>query len=321
MSDGSFRIGGASIIVSLGMTVTLAELPLRSIALDGVVQGPEFDVESQRFSFDHHGDCVRLVTSATCRQVLDAILLGLEPSEFTVYVNDVDADTVLAVALLAYPEWLVQDGATPTMVRRLVEVVGSRDAHGPAYPVADRALLARFAEAVALPVRRSGVTVAKMADDLTRGVAGVAALVGDLAEAMDRETRPGFGDEQRVALDRPSSAFVVTHSGTGWAMATSDVDALDEGYARGFHRLVMWRGLDDGSTAYTVARRSDLVGGFPVGPASRPGTILAALAAREPGWGGGTSIGGAPRHPDGRRSALSPSEVFHIVEGVVAALR
>ncbi|WP_133150915.1 hypothetical protein [Frankia canadensis] len=321
MGDMSIQIGGARVVVAPGLTVALAELPLRSIALDGVVQGPELDVEGQRFSFDHHGDCVRLVTSATCRQVQDAILLGLEPSEFTVYVNDVDADTVLAVALLAHSEWLAEAGATPTVTRRLVEAVGSRDAHGPAYPVADRELLARFAEALALPVRRAGVAAMEIAEDLTGAVARVAALIARLAEAMDREVLSGVGGEHKAAPRRPSDSFVVTHSGTGWTMATSDVDALDEGYAHGFHRMVMWRRLGDGSTAYTVARRSDLVGGFPVGPASRPGTILAALAAREPGWGGGTSIGGAPRHPDGGRSALSPDEVFHIVEGVVVALR
>jgi hypothetical protein len=104
-------------------------------------------------------------------------------------------------------------------------------------------------------------------------------------------------------------------------MATSDANAFDQVYEAGHTRVVMWRRRADGSTAYTVGRRSDLVDGFPVGPAGDPGTILGALAAREPGWGGGSSIGGAPRHPDGRRSSLQPDEVFAIVEDVVAAAR
>ncbi|WP_043603413.1 MULTISPECIES: hypothetical protein [Protofrankia] len=77
-----------------------------------------------------------------------------------------------------------------------------------------------------------------------------------------------------------------------------------------------------------VARRLDRVhrgtaqrpGGRLPGRAGRgAGTILGALAAREPGWGGGSSIGGAPRRPDGSRSSLHPDEVFTIVEAAVTA--
>ena len=45
--------------------------------------------------------------------------------------------------------------------------------------------------------------------------------------------------------------------------------------------------------------------------------ILAALSLREAGWGGGSTIGGAPRHPDGSRSKLPPDVVFELVEAVV----
>ncbi|MBL7487468.1 hypothetical protein I6A60_05985 [Frankia sp. AgB1.9] len=80
---------------------------------------------------------------------------------------------------------------------------------------------------------------------------------------------------------------------------------------------MLWREQLDGTTAYTVARRSALVDDFPVGPPDQPDTILAALAAREPGWGGGTTVGGAPRHPDRRRSTLTPDEVFTLIEHTV----
>jgi len=322
VSESRFVIEGLRLVVSPGLTVRLEELPPYSIAVDGVVQGSVIDAEQGRFSFDHHGECVRLVTSATCRQVADALLLGVEPGEYTVYVNDVDADTVLAVALLAHPEWLAAGTPTVVPVRRLVEAAGGRDAHGPAYPVLEPDLLARFSEMVPLPSRRSGTNADEMAADLAQGVEGVARLVTVLAgkgSAERPETRND--DENQAEAGRGTASFSVTHTGAGWVMATSDADALDEGYARGFPRLVMWRRLEDGSIAYTVARRSDLVSGFPVGPASRPGTILAALASREPGWGGGSSIGGAPRHPDGSRSSLTPDDVFAIVERVVAGAR
>ncbi len=350
VADGGRRVlvGDLPVVVVPGRTVDLHELPPYSIALDGVVQGPVLDLRGRRLSFDHHGNCIRLVTTATCRQVADALLLGLDPRRYTAYVNDVDGDTALAVALLANPDWLAATSPFRGQVRRLVEAVASRDAHGPAYPVADPDLLAAFAARVPLPSRRSGgVDAPRMAADLSRCMAAIAELAHDLADprnlaelALD-PAGPGDPAGQADAADparpagrprrypadgtapaaraRPAAPFRITHAGTGWVMATSETDAFDRVYEAGHTRVVMWRSLPDGSTAYTVGRRSDLVDGFPVGPVGEPGTILGALAAREPGWGGGSSIGGAPRRPDGSRSSLPPDEVFTIVEETVIA--
>jgi hypothetical protein len=289
--------------------VLLDELPPYSIALDGLVQGPALDLDGRRLSFDHHGDCVRLVTSATCRQVLDALLLGLDPGTYTVYINDIDADTALAVALLAHPEWVAPESPHALRVRALVETVGSRDAHGPAYPVADPALLAAFTAAVPLPHRRTPTRNRDPAETLV----GCVTAIADLVTHGSGPTT----DERPASPARRASTFTVTHTGTGWVMATSTGDGFNPVYAAGHTRVVLWQPLPDSSIAYTVGRRSDLVDHFPVGPPSTPGTILAALAAREPGWGGGTSVGGAPRHPDGSRSTLAPDEVFTVIETVV----
>lgn len=291
----------------------LDELAVYSIALDGFVQGPAIDTTGRRLSFDHHGGCLRLATSATCRQVADALLLGLDPDRYTVYVNDVDADTVLATALLAYPDLLTPGSATATAARALVDVVASRDAHGPAYPVTDPDLLAAFASRVALPNQpgRPGgdETAAQMAADLAVAVRAVVDLIADLA--VGRRPAP-------ATVPAPFHPVEVTHRGTGWVMVRdAKLGGFEPAYASGHTRVVLWHEQLDGSTAYTVARRSDLVDDFPVGPAEQPGTILAALAAREPGWGGGSSIGGAPRHHDRSRSALHPDEVFTIVEAAV----
>ncbi|WP_250291150.1 hypothetical protein, partial [Frankia sp. CiP1_Cm_nod1] len=153
VGGGGWRllVGDLPLVVVPGLVVELRELPPYSIALDGVVQGPALDLRARRLSFDHHGACIRLVTTATCRQVTDALLLGLDPRRYTVYVNDVDADTALAVALLAHPGWLAAASPVRGPVRRLVEAVAGRDAHGPAYPVAEPGLLAAFAARVPLP--------------------------------------------------------------------------------------------------------------------------------------------------------------------------
>jgi hypothetical protein len=131
--------GKTELFVRRGLTVPFEQLPARGIALDGYVQGPAVDVEGERFSFDHHDGCVRLFTRATCAQVMDALLLGFDPSGYGIFVNDVDGDTALAVWLLRNPQ-----RASEPQVRLLVETVGAVDAHGPAYPAVDPALADAF---------------------------------------------------------------------------------------------------------------------------------------------------------------------------------
>lgn len=299
------RVSNLRVVIDPGRTAVLAELPGYAIALDGYVPAPQLDLAGHRLSFDHHDGCLRLVTSATCRQVLDALLLGLDPAPYTVFVNDLDGDTVLSVALLAHPEWL-RGERTPT-VRRLVGVVAERDAHGPAYPVAEPELLARFgAEVVAgLPDQRSAPSAQQLA----------VALVA----AVERVDRMLTFDGPPGSPGREDRDWEVTHRGTGWVMVRSGAAVFDLVYGAGYDRAVLWQPLPDGSVAYTVGRRSDLVDGFPVGPASDSASLLAALARREPGWGGASSVGGSPRHPDGRRSRLHPDEVFAVVEAAVRA--
>ncbi|WP_261555510.1 hypothetical protein [Frankia tisae] len=319
-------IGDRRIVVDLGVTLPLAQLPPFSIALDGMVQGPAIDADTHRLSFDHHGGCVRLVTAATCQQVADALLLGLDPAPYTVYVNDVDADTCLALALLVRPELLGagQPGSVVTTTRDLVLAVAGRDAHGPAYPVRHPELLAAFSARVPVPPAGTVTTAAEGFSALAGAVAAIAELVVGLSAQRPAAPVPRPRPENASrSVDAPPARFTVARQGSGWVMLRAAIGArsFEEAYAAGHSRVVVFGELPDGSVAYTVAKRSDLVDFFPVGPASRPGTILAALAAREPGWGGGSSIGGAPRHRDGRRSALSPDEVFAIVETVVAAER
>jgi len=100
-------------------------------------------------------------------------------------------------------------------------------------------------------------------------------------------------------------------------MATSDEPAFGKLYEDGFLRAVVYAQLPDGSVTYTIGKKSDMVSGFPVGPETKPQTLLYALNQKEAGWGGGTTIGGAPRNQDGSRSRLSPDKVFEIINDVL----
>jgi hypothetical protein len=290
------------ILVKRGKTIPFGELPPNSIALDGYCLGPAVDPANRRYSFDHHGECLRHATTATCQQVLDALLLGLEPRGYDVYLNDLDADSVLAAWLLANP-----DRVDHYLVRLLVPNVGARDAHGPAYPTLFAHKVAQYCQGALDPLEES-----KHSGDYSN--CDLSELLG---VCLARTTAFFNGSTSPLLKRRPKATYSVTHQGSGWVMARGGEDAFASLYGAGHRRAVVFQAKSDGSTAYTIAKQSEFVDGFPVGPASRERSIVAILANLEPGWGGSTTIGGAPRNADGSRSRLTPEEVFAIVETVV----
>jgi hypothetical protein len=287
------------LLVERGTIVPFEALPPCSIALDGYVQGPAIDADGERYSFDHHGGCVRHATRATAEQVRDAVILGLDPSGFTVLANDVDLDTSLSVWLLANP-LRVRDAA----VAELVNAAGLLDAHSGAYPVAPAQR--QMVEWLSAPETTS------RADGSYWGLSDrqLEELVGEISRRIDAYARGAA--QAAIGAFVLDERYVIEREGTGWVLArTVGTRAHASLFRDGYDRLVIYRQLPDGSYGYTVAKRSEFVKHFPVDK------ILATLSAREPGWGGGSTIGGAPRHHDGSRSRLTPTEVFDIVEGVV----
>ena len=318
-------------VVEIGREWVWDELPPRTIALDGAVAGPRIDAEGKRYSFDHHASCVRLATAATCRQVLDALLLGLAPSEFTVLLNDVDADSALAAWLLARRDVALAADALPR-TRAVVAAVAEADAHGPAYPLENPGLLfgcldalasARAARAAGYPQGGDAALSAALRGLDAWWAAGAPEAVphdgSGTCSAAPCEDAGASAGESREALDlapqiedRGAWSLVRANGGAG---RTDGATAL---YASGRTRLVFVAPLGDGRWRYSLAKRSDLVGGFPLR------RLYAALNAAEatargatlgPGqtWGGGSSVGGGPR--DG--SVLPPARVAAVVDDVM----
>jgi hypothetical protein len=285
--------------IERGKIVPFDQLPARSIALDGYVQGPAIDAENERYSFDHHAGCVRHATRATSEQVRDAIILGLDPSGFDVFINDVDLDTALSVWLLANPHRVHEE-----IVQDLVSTAGLLDAHSGAYPVEEKRR--NTIEWLSEPETSSRAD----GDYWSLDNRGLEKLLAHVSRRIDVYTR---GEAQPWVQDFVvDERYEVKRAGTGWVLAaTIGTRSHASLFRDGYERVVMYRQLPDGSWGYTVAKRSEFVKFFPV-PA-----ILAALSEQEQGWGGGSTIGGAPRHADGSRSRLPPDQVFEIVERIV----
>lgn len=289
---------------TFGQVLGFDALNPNTIALDGAVQGPQIDAGSRRFSFDHHAGCTRLVTLATCQQVATALQLGLVVDEETIVViNDIDADTVLAVWLLANPERVNEE-----KVKELVERVGLTDAHGPIFVPHDihRELAPAYGS-------KEPQTMAMLETFLAK--------VSQYAN--------GEWQAPPARAERPSKGYAWSPS--GWVAIETKTgfnSVYEEGYLAGF----LFTEAPQGTYLYTVAKRSDLVP-MSMGPGAvvrppkssddyRKDTILGALALKEievnpdqshaANWGGASSIGGGPRNPDGTMSRLTPEQVLEV---------
>lgn len=302
------------VVLRIGHVWTFDELAPCTIALDGAVNGPAFDAERRRFSFDHHDGCIRLVTTATCQQVFDALLLGLDPSDCTVLINAVDGDTVLSVWLLRHHvRW--REAAAVASVRPLVGCVGAGDAHGPAYPIALPALVEHFRGHVLEPIR--GPRLLPGCDTAAR------VLLGVCLERLETWWHVGLRPAATRALEMVPPR-VVDHGTWVFVAARPPIEGRRVAtagwvYAQGWDRAVLYLRLTNGCHQYTLARRSDLVAGFPLD------RLYAALNIAEAGahgrtldenekWGGGSSIGGSPR---GGGSVLPPDAVVSVIEATL----
>ncbi len=106
----------------------------RVILVDGAGQfGPLVDSQRQLYNLDHHDDCLRAFTLATCEQALVLVLKGLEldKGDWRILANEPDLDTVFAIWVLLNYRRLRQMG--PEARDRIVPLLrleGAIDANG-----------------------------------------------------------------------------------------------------------------------------------------------------------------------------------------------
>lgn len=79
------------------------KFPPGTIFLDGAAQSEPFlDLERRVYNLDHHEGCERRFTMSACEQAMVLVLRGLDLRErpWTVYANEPDLDTVMAIWVL-----------------------------------------------------------------------------------------------------------------------------------------------------------------------------------------------------------------------------
>ncbi len=106
----------------------------RVILLDGAGQfAPLLDDSQHLYNLDHHVGCLRAFTLATCEQALLMVLKGLDldKGDWTLYANEPDLDTVLALwVLLNHRRVRSLNPRTREILVPLLRLEGAIDANG-----------------------------------------------------------------------------------------------------------------------------------------------------------------------------------------------
>lgn len=285
------------IVIQRGKKVPLESLPEYSIALDGFVPGPKMDNDHHRYSFDHHEGCDRFSTLASCMQAMNAINIGLDPSSYTVFANDVDLDVCLSIWCLQNP-----DRCTDASVIKLVNAAGLLDMYCGAISVNG---MSKVIEWISDPEVNSKKNddYSKMSND------GLHSIMEAVLHRIDLYVDGSATEEINKYSKHKHTDFKIQRNENGWVLVeTADTHCYSQLYKAGFERVVLYKTQNDGSLAVSIAKKSDFVENFPVL------TILHKLNEIEPGWGGGTTVGGAPRCSDGSRSKLSLDKIIEVID-------
>lgn len=287
-----------NVILKRGKIWTLEELPDYSVALDGAVQSPQIDSKNHRFSFDHHSGCLRTFTLATCQQVYTSIALGLEPAKYKIFLNDSDIDVCLALWLLKNPERI-----TEPLVKKIVEAVGIGDMHAGAISLNGMSKAVEWISAPQTDSIRTG-DYNKLSDE------GLLTVLESVLHRIDQFVNGTATTE--ISEQEAHGEFKILSNENDWVLVDSnDPHVYQKLYTSGFDRIVLTHKQSDGSTSVSLAKRSDFIDKFPLEKMYKEFNKI------EPGWGGSSSIGGAPRNSDGSRSKLSIKIITEVVNACI----
>lgn len=287
-----------NIVIERGKVEDMKNLPDFSIALDGFVSGPHIDYKNHKHSFDHHDGCSRFATLSACEQAWTAIQIGLDPAPYTIYCNDVDADVCAAVWCLKNP-----DRVNEPLAAKLINAIGLSDRYAGAFEINGMKKIVEWICAPETESKKNG-DYEKISNEGLRSI--MESILHRIDQYVDGEA------SIEVAKQQCHSDFKVLRNEHGWALIESnDPHSLGAIWQAGFEKIVLIRHLTDESTSVTLARKSDFIEGFPLEK------MYSTFSKLEPGWGGGSSIGGCVRNPDGSRSRLSIDQMTEVVDAIV----
>src|SRR5437870_12139875 len=292
-----------------------------SIFLDGAAKGEPFiDPKRQVYNLDHHEGCVRSFTLATCEQAMVMIRKGLDlrKRDWTVYANDPDLDTVLAIWLLLNHIRLNEiNGRTRARVMPLLRLQGVIDAQGlelkdlcglPPELLAETQAWIDELRARELALKRRGRW---QSSDLLRHTA-------DRLRAIDRLVYPAKHFDDVAEIDELVRAEIAGGSVAIVCRSTAGIYEVERQLRRLHGRRLGVIALQRDAATYSL-RQVD-----PYLPASLE-KVYAHLNLIDPvagghrsgnRWGGSADIGGSPR---GSGTGVSPEQIARVCEQAFSA--
>lgn len=273
----------------------LANTPPGSIALDGLVSdgGPNFNPITRHVNFDHHSGVVREATMSTAMQVYIAIKGGFfTQSHFaqgacktSIYINDTDQDTSLAIWLLFRHKEFEGVKSIPH-INRLLALTDRLDITGGAFPMNLDDSVVRQHNWVFRPytdLRKSGAlalaTGLVLRDNLEAVLARLDKFLMGQAEEVELDTR-------HIILFDSAQFKIVDEIGGNEARYYLFGQGMNA-----FISIVARR--PDGRIVYTAGRRSRYIE-FPI-PQLRDDYNKAEGLGLANGWGGSDIVIGSSR--------------------------
>jgi hypothetical protein len=286
----------------------------RVILLDGAGNfGPLVDNDARLYNLDHHRSCIRAFTLATCEQALVIVVKGLDLArgDWSIYANQPDLDTVLAIWVLLNHRRIRELSPTSRdTLLPLVRLEGAIDANGEV-----------GAEYSGLPQDLYRSTRATLDGLLARGETARMASGGDLllftAEMLSELDAAIYGEEgglsELAGIEQEFGHFALGDDRVGVVGRDSaGIYAVERRLRELWGERLGLIALQTSSGVYTL-RRTNLFARADLHPAYDLLNLVDRGASFRRGgslWGGADDIGGSPR-PLGSR--LTPSELLELL--------
>lgn len=302
-----------------GFTVTAnaaKKFPEGTIFLDGAAQAEPFlDLERRIYNLDHHQGCERRFTLAACEQAMVLVLRGLDLRErpWTIYANEPDLDTVLAIWVLLNSLHMTGDNeSVKRAILPLVRLEGLIDVQGleflefSGFPESHLRAAHRRLEALKEAAAAAVPDPAEVADADDQAAA-LRPTIAQLRLVDELAYPPGFFDElpgvEELARDEVTDnrIVVVVHSEHG----IYEVErALKRLYGRRLGLIV----LQKDPRTYTLRQVDSFLPVTLEAAYRRLNQVDPAVRGSRSAnrWGGSGEIGGSPRSSG---TDLSPEEI------------
>ncbi len=292
------------------------ELGERVILLDGAgTFGPLLDNKRRLYNLDHHQECERTFTLATCEQALLMVTSGLALGEgdWRIFANEPDLDTLLALwCLLNHVRLKGLRAEARDILYPLIRLEGAIDANG-----------TQLAEVCGLPQHVYAKTRRRLDDLLEREkhVKGggdwqtldLEAYVAQMLSAIDRLIYSVEDFRGYASIEEVYGHVEIGERGVAiLCRDDSGIYAVEKLLKERWGDQLGVIALEREPGHYTL-RRASTLSDFDLNDAYRLLNQLDRnVDGRPPGkrWGGSESIGGSPRAGG---SAFGPSELLRVL--------